>query len=118
MRDPEKVKAARRRWYVRNSDSAKARVVERKRRLALQLTDYKNAAGCSVCGEHHPAVLDFHHIVPLRDSDPTTRVFAMVWRNGWGWDRIVGYVERECLVLCANCHRKHHWNERLGVPAS
>ena len=116
MRDPEKVKAARRRWYERNREHAKAKVTERKRRIAQKLQAYKLELGCAGCGELHPAVLDFHHLVELRDSDPHTRVFNLVWRQGWGWERLIDYLNQECAVLCANCHRKRHWLSQGEVP--
>ena len=111
MRDPEAVRAARRRWYRNNREHAKAKVVERKRLLIQRLQAHKVDLGCQSCGESHPGVLDFHHTVPLGDGDPNSRVYNLIWRRGWGWDRLSAYLESECEVLCANCHRKRHWED-------
>lgn len=62
------------------------------------------AAGCSRCEEKHPSCLDFHH------SDPTTKTKAIghLRVSGCSVDRLKIEVEK-CVILCANCHRKHHW---------
>jgi hypothetical protein len=56
-------------------------------------------AGCSICNENEPACLDFHH---LGGKDMT--VSAMLGMND---DRVKEEIAK-CVVLCANCHRKHH----------
>lgn len=57
---------------------------------------------CTMCGESHWAVLDFHHV------DPTTKKSGVpeVAQKG-----TLGQLKRElakCVVLCSNCHRKLH----------
>jgi hypothetical protein len=62
----------------------------------------KAGLACSVCGETHPACLDFHH------RDPYKKSFNLA--EGWKtrtWQEILDEVDK-CDILCANCHRKHH----------
>ena len=68
--------------------------------------DFKQGLQCGVCGEGHPATLDFHH------RDPSNKEFDI----GYGVSkcypvaRMLTEIEK-CDVLCANCHRKLHWKE-------
>jgi hypothetical protein len=67
--------------------------------------ELKATLSCGRCGESHPATLDFHH------RDPSTKsleVSIMVWNRTW--KRVLAEIAK-CDVICANCHRKEHWNE-------
>ena len=55
--------------------------------------------GCVACGEKESACLDFHHL-----GDKDNVVSQML---GWSNKRVVEEIAK-CVVLCANCHRKHH----------
>jgi len=92
--------------YARNKKVVGDKVKEYKANLRAQWQEYKTTLMCTVCGESHPATLDFHHVV----RDPTNRKLADLLRNGAWAD---AYEEiKKCVVLCANCHRKHHQRER------
>ena len=62
---------------------------------------------CTQCGEDHIAVLDFHH------SDPEQKEFSIsrAISDGVSLSKIQDEINK-CIVLCSNCHRKLHWNER------
>jgi hypothetical protein len=69
--------------------------------------EFKKTLKCAKCGESHPACIDFHHL-DRNDKDKRhvnvlikNRQYAQAYRE----------VEK-CLVVCANCHRKIHWDER------
>lgn len=62
--------------------------------------------GCIRCGEKDPACLDFHH----RDGG-TTKDGDIATLRRFGWARLRAEIAK-CDVLCANCHRKHHRDER------
>ena len=52
------------------------------------------------------AALDFHH------EDPTTKE-GNVHRFVSNGQFAKVYEEiKKCIVLCANCHRIHHWEDR------
>jgi hypothetical protein len=66
--------------------------------------------GCADCGENHPAVLEFHHVDP-RDKSETIAQMVALNRN---WKRIEAEIAK-CVVLCCNCHRKRHYNEKTAA---
>lgn len=65
--------------------------------------------GCQKCDETHPATLQFHHLDPSTKSFSINRA-VMKCRS---WDEIESEIEK-CIVLCANCHAKLHYEERRG----
>jgi hypothetical protein len=72
--------------------------------LRAWVYDQKDArGGCSECEEADVACLDFHHDTGEKD-DTVARMIV---------DRRAKEIIREemqkCIVLCANCHRKHHF---------
>jgi len=97
------VRRAMKRWHNGGREVQQRR--ENARRVFLQ--DYKTQRGCEVCGEVHPAVLDFHH------RDPSQKEFSLANMVGRTWESMLAEVDK-CSVLCANCHRKLHWNARRG----
>lgn len=79
-----------------------------KEKIRKKLRRIKRKSCCKICGESHPACLEFHH------KDSTIK-------NGEISSMISKYTEAEimvelenCIVLCANCHRKVHWEEAHG----
>lgn len=67
----------------------------------------KKTLSCEHCGEDHPAVLQFHHTDP---SQKDLEVSLMI-SNGSSLSRIQDEISK-CVVLCANCHFKLHYNLR------
>ena len=66
--------------------------------------EYKRGLKCIKCGESHSACLDFHH------RNPDEKQFDI---GGAFWEKSIERVINEitkCDVLCANCHRKLHYN--------
>ena len=68
-------------------------------------------SGCMYCGEKHPACLDFHH------RDRTTKEGHIGEFRKFGLQRVLAEIAK-CDVLCANCHRKHHRDERQAAKIS
>jgi len=91
------------------AEQARAQRRDRKRCIALWYTELKRELACSVCGETHPACVQFHHA----DADSKELSIADAVRRGWGRARIVREIEK-CVVLCANCHAKHHARENTA----
>lgn len=112
---PHKDKEARRLYNREYREKNKERFAQHYRKKALRrgkeirawFQEYKRTLKCNRCPENHPACLDFHHV---NGSEKKYTVNEMVTRR-WGRARILKAIE-ECEVLCANCHRKEHHDER------
>jgi Zn ribbon nucleic-acid-binding protein len=70
--------------------------------------DYKNTLSCSKCGFSNPIALDFHHLYP-NEKDMT--ISKMV-RNGKQSIEDIRLEMARCIVLCSNCHRILHAEEK------
>jgi len=66
-----------------------------------QLLWKAKAKGCAVCLEKEFCCMDFHHIYGKERM-----ISTMLGSNS---KRVQKEIDK-CLVLCANCHRKHHHN--------
>jgi len=88
-------------WYRNNRKRHIASAAKGKLRLQQSIKDYKAASSCFVCGESDPACLDYHH------EGGKDFCIAEALKRGYGLRKIMREVEK-CIVLCANCHRKHH----------
>lgn len=72
-----------------------------------QCVDYKGGK-CQVCEyDKCLSALEFHHI----DGKSKEFILAKGYRYGFG-DKVKAELDK-CHMLCANCHREHHHNERL-----
>lgn len=114
QKDKVKARANWKRWYDNNKKVHIARVrrneKDRKRRMKEWFDAYKASLKCEACGFAHPAALDFHH-----KTGPKEFSIGLRSHSGWSIDRVKKEIEK-CVVLCANCHRIHHWNERKNKP--
>jgi hypothetical protein len=99
--------AAWRRWYRANASRKIAWQDRRRRELRAWFRALRATKACEVCGENAPECLHFHHIDRAKKEIDVSTAIA----NGWSRERILREMAK-CRVLCANCHLKHHWNER------
>ena len=67
---------------------------------------YKETLSCEVCGENHPACLDFHHI------DPSLKKFSVSAKRDRPSLKQLQEEIAKCQVLCANFHRKEHYRQK------
>jgi hypothetical protein len=107
MTDRKVNREAQRKWYASHKHEQSVRVMDDRKKTRNLVDNIKGKSRCIECGESHPACLDFHH----RDS--STKLFDLSRRsiNGVGRKRILEEIEK-CDVLCSNCHRKKHWEQR------
>jgi len=72
----------------------------------LWLHEYKRQRGCYRCGIRDPRVLDFHH------KEGENKLFGIGgFRREVGFGKLKEEIEK-CEVVCANCHRILHDEER------
>lgn len=94
-----------RRWRETNLPYEKSlRDTRRKKKQAL-VNSLKKC--CAQCGEPDQSCLDFHHLDPTSKHDTVANLIYGQASN----DMILTEIEK-CIVLCANCHRKLHAQER------
>lgn len=97
------------RAYYKAKGPAYNNQFQNRRRAAKQqyVRAIKTAHGCAECGERRDPCLEFHH------TDPSQKL-AGVWKlaaSNATYARLNAEIAK-CVVLCANCHRVHHHNER------
>jgi hypothetical protein len=114
-KDPEVRKQKNRQYQATYYEKNKATVIATTKKSVKKYKDqwreYKATLACVKCGQNHPATFDFHHI------DSSTKEVSV--------NRLVKYRAfkrameevKKCLVLCANCHRIHHHEERENKKA-
>ena len=96
-------------WYQINKINRRNQIQLRKDKTKVWIVNYKKDLVCSICGENHPATLDFHH----RDRELKDNSIAVAVRDGWSIDRLKLEISK-CDVLCSNCHRKLHYDEKYN----
>ncbi len=82
-------------------------VAKRRRKIRLQAIQHLGGK-CMKCGYNkYPEVLEFHH------KNPKEKEFG-ISRSGHcrSWERVKKEIEK-CNLLCANCHREIHIEQRL-----
>lgn len=100
------------RWYYKNREQEIAKKDERRAMLRQWLHEYKREdCRCERCNEGHPACLDFHHV-----GEKTLGIAEMV-AYGYAKENIMAEID-QCVVLCANCHRKEHYEYPDGTEGT
>lgn len=91
-------------YYAAN----RARYLLRNRKRAarnMAIVDAFKAKGCADCGVADLDILELHH------RDPAAKEQAIARMRCANVQKLEVELAK-CDVLCANCHRKHHANER------
>ena len=80
---------------------------QREKRIDLKQKGIDFLGGkCRDCGYNKCiAALEFHH------KDPNEKDYDFLRKCETTWDLMKEKI-KNCVLLCANCHREHHWNER------
>jgi hypothetical protein len=101
------MKTYRKTYYEANKTEVIKKNTSRNKATKAKFMEYKSTLSCEECGFSHPAALDFHHREGVEKIDHVGRMV--------GSTRSKTVIETEinkCIILCANCHRIHHFNER------
>lgn len=93
--------------YQENKQKYIIKAREYNKSVANWFDDYKKELKCSKCNESRWWVLDFHHLNPLEKE------FSIASLKGKASKpKLLKEVEK-CIVLCSNCHRDFHYQEKL-----
>jgi len=93
-----------RKHYLQNKKAYVNRRKKQQGRIKKLIWEIKKNSKCK-CGEGHPAVLDFHH----RNEKDKKYNISQSWLLT-GRLKILKEIKK-CDILCANCHRKLHYDE-------
>ena len=109
-KDPEvkknKGKEYSRKHYEANYAKRRQELSARRKELKAEWSVFKRTLKCAKCGFDHHAALDFHHEDPTEKEYNVNRLIS----NGQ-FKKAYAEIEK-CIVLCANCHRIHHYEEK------
>jgi hypothetical protein len=83
---------------------------ELQKKYRLWIDEYKENKGCCKCGLNDYRVLEFHH----KDGSKKEFSIAEVSTKGYGLEKINKELEK-CSVICANCHRKLHYQTKNRI---
>ena len=92
--------------YLKNKEATKLRTKQKNIKNKEEWDLFKGTLKCTKCGFNHPAALDFHHENPAEKEYAISKLISN--------KRFKTAVEevKKCIVLCANCHRIHHYKEK------
>lgn len=105
MRDKQKQKIAQKRHYQDNKENYRINNHKRRRERKEWFRNFLSTQKCLVCDENCNAVLDLHHLDPNQKDDNVSHLLAEMR----SYNRVAAEIKK-CVVLCSNCHRKHHAN--------
>lgn len=95
--------------YFRTSGKRNKHIVQRRRRLKDEFNQHMLDLGikCEKCGFDHPAALDFHHLDPTQKKNT---ISTLKWA-GVSQSTLDAEIAK-CIVLCSNCHRIEHYENK------
>ena len=106
LKKKEKQQVYSKKHYANNTQKVKSATKKVKDSFKQQWKNFKATLSCLECGIYHPAILDFHHIDPEMKNESVHKLI-----NKGSYKKALVEVE-QCVVLCSNCHRVYHYNER------
>lgn len=95
--------------YEANKNKYIQKASDYRNKIVDWFKEYKKGLKCEKCGEDRPWVLDFHHVNPLEKDIEVIHLIRASSKK-----RALKEIDK-CMVLCANCHRDHHYQERLNA---
>ena len=112
-KDPEKrksylkIKSAE--HYEANKERIKLKTAATKKAGRAKWAEFKTGLHCWKCKQCHPATLDFHHVNP-QEKEYNVHMLISSGMFTKAYEEI-----KKCVVLCANCHPIHHYDERMEL---
>lgn len=95
-------------YYQKNKEAFIERAAKSRAKAKERWWAFKKTLSCVRCGESHPATLDFHHVIKENKKSIRGLITKGAYRAA------MKEIAEKCIVLCANCHRREHYNERVG----
>jgi len=93
------------RWHYRHREWNRKRTLNRRARHRAWVYEQKRRSdGCVRCDESDPACLDYHH----RDDAAKEMTVSEMVTYGYSKAKLRAEMAK-CNLLCANCHRKEHY---------
>jgi acetylornithine/succinyldiaminopimelate/putrescine aminotransferase len=106
-KDPEVRKAKHKAYsaihYQKNKTGVQAKTKKTRKQKKQQWLEFKRGLSCTKCGFSHPAVIDFHHVGLKKYS-----INELITKGRF---KLAHEEIKQCIALCANCHRIHHYEE-------
>lgn len=103
-KDPEKQKAAQRRYYEENKSRYEAANRDRRNRFRRVIDETKAATPCMDCGIQYPSyVMDFDHRPGEAKIGEVSQLmyFSSI-------EKLMEEIAK-CDIVCSNCHRHRTW---------
>lgn len=100
-----------RKHYISKKDAIILKTKNSKATERAKWYAFKGTLKCINCGFNHIAALDFHHENPKTKTGNVHR-FVSSGQFAKAYEEI-----KQCIVLCANCHRIHHHEDRAHKKA-
>lgn len=89
-------------------ENIRTRTKQSRKDLAKFVNEYKEMKGCERCKEKYEYyVLDLHHLEPEHKDDNVSVLLHS------GSKKKVEEELKKCIVVCANCHRIIHHEQRV-----
>ena len=99
-------KEYRRKHYLDNKEKYINKAKKYKKTFVNWFSEYKKNLSCEICNEKRYWVLDFHHRDPKEKDLEVSKIVSNCNKQ-----QLLNEIEK-CVVLCANCHRDIHHQER------
>ena len=79
--------------------------MERQQRLKQKCVEYKGGC-CQLCGyNRYIGALEFHHL------DPAVKDFSLAHTRSTTFEKVRAELDK-CILVCANCHRELHAEQK------
>lgn len=100
-------KAYRRRHYENNRNKYIKKAVLYNKKVFEWFKEIRSKLKCEICGEARFWVLDFHH----KDKSKKDGNVVVIAQKSGSKNKILQEMAK-CKVLCSNCHRDLHYQEK------
>jgi hypothetical protein len=109
-KDPEKAKAAKRRYALEHRERIAAAQVARRSLLRQHIAKAKDRP-CMDCDIHYPSyIMDFDHVRGTKGFSISAELHSKCFTLAKLQEEI-----DKCDVVCANCHRHRTWMRKTEV---